>query len=118
MKQIFCRILTAKSIFCLLFVLTVIGFSSCEKEVYTSQMELFYNESQGLTKVSIDSIQTFTTKFGSYVQSYPESRQDEYIDPTLNNIRYAASLHGYQLVEIKATITINDEWDGENIIYF
>ena len=81
-------------------------------------MELLYNESQGLPEVSIDSIKSFTAKFGSYVGSYPESRQDELYEPTVDNIRYAASLHGYQLVELKIGITLNTDWDDDVLIEF
>ena len=93
--------------------------SSCSKEVITtSRMESFYSESQGLPQCTIDSIKTFTSKFSSYVGSYPESRQDELFEPTVDNIRNACALHGYKLVEVNVGITINDEWLPDTIIYF
>ena len=98
--------------------MAALGFSSCEKEVSISRMELFYNESQGLPEVSLDSIKSFNAKFGNYVGSNPESKQDELYVPTVDNIRYAASLHDCNLADLTISITINDEWDGETFISF
>ena len=107
-----------KGLFCSLFAVAALGLTSCEKEVSLSHMELLYNESQGLPEVSIDSIKSFTAKFDNYVGSNPESKQDELYVPTVDNIRYAASLHGYNLAELTISITFNDEWEGETFIEF
>lgn len=112
------RFFSLKGLFCSLFAVAALAFSSCEKEVSLSRMELLYNESQGLPQVSIDSIKSFTAKFDNYVGSNPESKQDELYVPTVDNIRYAASLHGYKLVDLTISITINDEWEGETFIEF
>ena len=79
-----------------------------------------FNESVNLPQATLDSITNFTHKFGGYVGSHPESRQDKYFDPTLQNLRDAAALYGYTIKETTFTagITVNDEWDGETYIYF
>ena len=59
--------------------------SSCEKEAVLTPMAAFYEESAGLPQESLDSIQSFTAKFGNYVVCRPESRQDQYYQPTLDN---------------------------------
>ena len=76
-------------------------------------MTQLYEESAGLPQVSLDSIKSFTAKFGSYVVCRPESRQDEYYQPTLDNINYAASLYGCRLVELSTGVTVNTDWRGE-----
>ena len=112
------KVFSLKGLFCLLIAVASLSFFSCAKEVLPTRMEQFYSESRGLSEVSIDSIKTFTTKFSSFVGSYPESRQDKLFNPTLDNIRNAAAIYGYKLVEVKVGFTINDEWDGETNIYF
>ena len=107
-----------KGLFCSQFAMAVLGLTSCEKEVPLSQMELLYNESQGIPDVTIDSIKSFTAKFGRYVGSNPESKQDELYVPIVDNIRYAASIHGYELVELKIGITINADREDEIFIKF
>ena len=83
-------------------------------------MHQMYNESANLTKVQMDSISNFCTKFSGYINQHPQSQQDEYFDPTIQNIRAAAALHGYDIKVTTVTtgITINDEWDGEIFITF
>ena len=83
-------------------------------------MHSMFNESVNLPQATLDSITTFTHKFGGYVGSHPESRQDKFFDPTLQNLRDAAALYGYTVKESSVTtgVTVNNEWDGEKIIYF
>ena len=83
-------------------------------------MHSMFNESVNLPQATLDSITTFTHKFGGYVGSHPESRQDKFFDPTLQNLRDAAALYGYTVKEssVNTGVTVNDEWDGEKIIYF
>ena len=108
--------------FALLFIVLSLAFASCEKEVMEelTPMHSMFNESVNLPQATLDSITNFTHKFGGYVGSHPESRQDKYFDPTLQNLRDAAALYGYTIKETTVTtgITVNDEWDGEKIIYF
>lgn len=71
-----------------------------------------------LHEASIDSIKSFTGKFGYYVGIHPESRNDHYYDPTVDNLRYALSLYGYQLRELSASVTVNDEWAGQRYLFY
>lgn len=108
--------------FALMFIALSLAFASCEKEVMEdlTPMHSMFNESLNLPQATLDSITNFTHKFGGYVGSHPESRQDQYFDPTLQNLRDAAALYGYTIKETTVTtgITVNDEWDSETIIYF
>jgi hypothetical protein len=105
-----------------LTVVLPLAFASCDNEVMEelTPMCQMYNESVNLPQATLDSITNFTHKFGFYVGSHPESRQDQYFDPTLQNLRNAAALHGYTIKETTVTtgITVNDEWAGETYIYY
>ena len=81
-------------------------------------MEQMYVESKNLPETSIDSIKSFTSKFGNYIKANPASMNNEYYTPTVENISYACSVFGYQLNISKTGITINTEWDGETIINY
>ena len=111
------KIFSLKGVFCLLVAVASLNIISCAKEVIT-HMELFYNESRGLSEVTLDSLKTFTNKFGCYVANYPESRQDKLFEPTVSNIRNAAALHGCKLVEVNIGITFEDEFLEDTTIYF
>lgn len=83
-------------------------------------MHQMYDESVNLTQVQMDSITNFCVKFSGYVNRHPQSMQDEYFDPTIQNVRTAAALYGYDIkvTTITTGVTINDEWDGEIVINF
>lgn len=83
-------------------------------------MHQMYNESANLNQVQMDSISNFCTKFCGYVNQHPKSRQDEYFDPTIQNIRAAAALHGYdvKVTTVTTGVTINDEWGGDIFITY
>ena len=106
----------------LLFITTFV-LSSCGKDAGDSMpttplMFQMYTESKSLPEASIDSIKNFTGKFGNYVGIHPESRNDHYYDPTVDNLRYALSLYGYQLRELSASVTVNDEWAGQRYLFY
>ena len=109
-------------LFVLLCLAVSLSFTSCEKEAMEelSPMHQLYNESVNLPQATLDSITHFTHKFGDYVGSHPESRQDQYFTPTLQNLRDAAALHGCTITDSSVTtgITVNNEWDGETYITF
>lgn len=87
------------------------ALSACSKEAFGApieDMESFYNESRGLTKVSPDSIQRFATKVENYVTYYPETKSDPYYPEIVDNINDAAKLCGLTI-----HITLNPEWEGE-----
>lgn len=92
------------------------ALSSCSKEAFGApieDMEYFYNESRGLTKVSPDSILRFATKVENYVTYYPETKSDPYYPEIVDNINDAAKLCGLTI-----HITLNPEWEGEIEYYF
>ena len=106
----------------LLFITTFV-LSSCGKDAgdsmpATPPMFQMYTESKSLPEASIDSIKNFTGKFGYYVGIHPESHNDHYYDPIVDNLRYALSLYGYQLRELSASVTVNDEWAGQRYLYY
>jgi len=105
-----------------LILFMVLLFVSCEKEqmVESTPMYQMYTESVNLPQATLDSITNFTYKFGGYVGSHPDSRQDQYFAPTLQNLRNAAALYGYTIRETTVTtgVTVNDEWAGDKYITF
>ena len=95
-------------------ILTIVGvvmlafFLGCEKEpIIMTPMRRMYTESMTLHEFSLDSIANFTKKFNFFVTMNPSSRDDEFFDPTLKNLRHAASLHGYTVVDDKTSIYIS-----------
>jgi hypothetical protein len=85
-------------------------FSSCSKEVIdepVENMEYFYYESCGLTKVEGDSIIRFVTKVDTYVTHYPETKSDPYYPEIVDNINEAAKHCGLSL-----HINLNLDWEG------
>ena len=105
-----------------LILLLALLLVSCEKEqmVESTPMYQMYTESVNLPQATLDSITNFTYKFSGYVGSHPDSRQDQYFAPTLQNLRNAAALYGYTIRETTVTtgVTVNDEWAGEKYITF
>ena len=121
MKELF----SLKGLFCMMATALVIGFTSCDKDNNAENvkpvdnMELFFNESKGLSETSMDSVNSFIDKFSTHIKKYPESQNSEYFNPTVDNMSYACSVFGYKLiVNVGVGITINDEWDGEYNYYF
>ena len=111
----------------MLFASMAICLSSCDKnddvvEQETSKarpMELLYNESKGLAETSADSVTNFAQKFCDHMNSHLNDQNDEYFQPTVDNIEYAATVFGYKLtINMGVGITINDEWDGEYFMNF
>ena len=105
-----------------LILLLALFFVSCEKEQMAESTPMYqmYTESVNLPQATLDSITNFTYKFSGYVGSHPDSRQDQYFAPTLQNLRNAAALYGYTIRETTVTtgVTVNDEWAGEKCITF
>ena len=119
------KILTKKGAFIALLSMMIIGFASCDKnssfedEQPNNSMELMFVECKSLPETSIDSVKSFTNKFGSYVKVNPASANSEYYNPTVENISYACSVFGYKLtVNTGVSILVNDEWDGEYFMNF
>jgi len=87
--------------------------TSCEKEVTLTPMYKMYEESVALPDAQLDSIDRFTTKFNKYVRTYPESREDTFYEPTVENVREALSLYGreYEEVNVSFTIVVDTTWE-------
>lgn len=83
-----------------------------------SPMHQMYNESIGLPSTSIDSVKTFTTKFSSYLKANPDGWNDEYCNPTIENMKYACSVFGYKLEITNVAFHFNTEWEGEYVVEF
>lgn len=101
-------------------ILTIVGvvmltlFFGCEKEpIVITPMYRFYTESTTLHQVTLDSITHFTNRFSAYVVKFPKSRDDEYFDPTMSNLRYAASKYGCTVIDDQTSISISTEEKGE-----
>ena len=105
-----------------LILLVALLFVSCEKEQMAESTPMYqmYTESVNLPQATLDSITNFTHKFSGYVGSHPNSRQNQYFAPTLQNLRNAAALYGYTIRETTVTtgVTVNDEWAGDKYITF
>ena len=105
-----------------LILLAALPSVSCEKEQMAESTPMYqmYTESVNLPQATLDSITNFTYKFSGYVGSHPDSRQDQYFEPTFQNLRNAAALYGYTIRESTVTtgVTVNDEWAGEKYITF
>ena len=89
--------------------LMVIG---CEKEVISEgypEMDGFYVESCGLPVVTIDSVKSFSVKFGNYVTKYPQSKSHSLYPKIQENIKSAS---------LRITIECDTTWDGEKHINF
>lgn len=104
-----------------------ICFFSCDKNDDVAEqepakarpMELLYNESKGLAETSADSVTNFAQKFCDHMNSNLNDQNDEYFQPTVENIEYAGSVFGYKItIKTGVSITINDEWDGEYYMNF
>lgn len=76
---------------------------SCEKEVI-DYMEGFYVESQSLTGVTVDSVQSFAVKVNNYVTDYPEEKEHRLYPKIQANIHNAL---------LRITIEVDTAWDGE-----
>ena len=100
-----------KGIILLLLVFAISWFTSCEKEVYDINplLESFYMESVQLPSVTIDSVQSFSSKVDGFTRSYPEALEHKRYPQIKENIKSAS---------LRLTITINDEWDGDTLIHF
>ena len=86
-------------------------FVGCEKDVYdiNPQMESFYVESMQLTSASADSIKSFSNKVDGFTMSYPWAVEHERYPQIMENIKSAS---------LRISITTNEEWDGDSIIFF
>ena len=97
----------------------MLGSTSCQKMILDPMSSLFI-ESQGLCDTSADSVKHFTSKFNTYVERYPESKNDKLYYPIVENIGEACATFGIQNQEVGLSIIIyfDPEWDGIDEITF
>lgn len=87
-----------------------LGFISCEKDVLRYQeMVQYHTESVHLPQVTTDSVSRFSQKVSTFLAQHPDAQDDPLYPEIQANIRAAS---------FRMTITINDEWDGENVVNF
>lgn len=84
---------------------------SCEKPIIDEFpiMRSFYSESVGLPTVSLDSINSFSSKVNGYVSENPLAKEHHLYPKILDNIKSA---------KLKITLTIDDSWAGYDTIRF
>jgi hypothetical protein len=109
--------LCGRALCMLLFGLMLFVGVGCSKDDI-SPMHQMYNESIGLPSTSIDSVKTFTTKFSNYLKANPAGWNDEYCNPTIENMKYACSVFGYKLEITSVAFLLNTEWEDEMVIKF
>ena len=96
--------------------LMLVALSACENsipEADTENLEYYYEESCGLSKVPGDSIKRFATKVFNYAARYPDVEKDPLYEEIQLNIHDAVKKVG-----ISFSITINTEWAGDTVIHF
>ena len=93
---------------------------SCEKAFYPTPMLLMYEESIWLPDAQLDSIYRFTKKLDNYVLFHPDALQDEYYEPTVQNLNVALADYGYEYKEknVGITIDIDTTWAGEHFFEY
>ena len=72
-------------------------------------MEAYYEESQGLDQVPLDSIRRFSAKVDEWVNTHPDASHDAFYPEIQQKIHLAM---------VKFSIEIEDSWDGDIYIHF
>ncbi len=72
-------------------------------------MKDYFEESQGLSQASTDSVARFSKKVNEFTTRIPEAKNDPLYTRIQENIRLAT---------LRITIKIEDEWAGEKVINF
>lgn len=83
-------------------------------------MQQLYQESQHLNQASLDSIDSFTTKLGGYINAHPSVLEDELYEPLINNINLSLAPHGYcvKVTTVSVGVKVETDWKGEKFINF
>ena len=72
-------------------------------------MKDYFEESQGLSQASTDSVARFSKKVNEFTTRIPEAKKDPLYSQIQSNIKMAS---------LNITITIADEWEDEVVINF
>lgn len=96
---------------CLCVLLTSFFFVSCEHydDVSHIMMEAYYEESQGLDQVPLDSIRRFSAKVDEWINVHPEARKEEIYEKIQLNIHTAM---------VRIRVELDDSWGGDKYITF
>lgn len=100
-----------RAFLCLCLCAFSLIFISCEHLEDPSHllMKDYFEESQGLSQASTDSVARFSTKVNEFTTRIPEAKNDPLYTRIQENIRMAT---------LRITIKIEDEWAGEKVISF
>ena len=96
---------------CLCLIFSTFFFASCESYEDPSHllMQGYFEESQGLSQASTDSVARFSQKVNEFTTRIPEAKNDPHYTQIQSNIKMA---------KLKITITIADEWEDDVVIKF
>jgi hypothetical protein len=83
-------------------------------------MQQLYQESQHLNQAGLDSIDSFTTKLGVYINAHPSVLEDELYEPLINNINLSLAPYGYyvKVTTVNVGVKVETDWKGEKFINF
>lgn len=115
-----CSHLTA-AFLCLCLIVSAFFLGSCQQEeVRTTGMQQLYQESQHLNQAGLDSIDSFTTKLGDYINAHPSVLEDELYEPLINNINLSLAPYGYcvKVTTVSVGVKVETDWKGEKFINF
>ena len=100
-----------RAFLCLCVLLTSFFFVSCEHydDVSHIMMEAYYEESQGLDQVPLDSIRRFSAKVDEWTNVHPEAQKEEIYAQIQQNIHTAM---------VTFRLELDDSWDDEIFISF
>lgn len=113
--------LGSRAFLCLCLIVSAFFLGSCQQEeVRTTGMQQLYQESQHLNQASLDSIDSFTTKLGDYINAHPSVLEDELYEPLINNINLSLAPYGYcvKVTTISVGVKVETDWKGEKFINF
>ena len=100
-----------KAFLCLCLCAFSLFFTSCEHLEDPSHllMKDYFEESQGLSQASTDSVARFSTKVNEFTTRTPEAKNEPLYTQIQSNIKMAS---------LKITLTIADEWEDDVVIKF
>ena len=101
----------SRAFYCLFLIVSTFFFASCESYEDPSHLRMkdYFEESQGLSQASTDSVARFSQKVNEFTTRIPEAKNDPLYTQIQSNIKMA---------KLKITITIADEWEDEVVIHF
>ena len=103
--------LGSRAFLCLCLMAFTFFLGSCEtyEDPTHAVMQGYFDESQGLSGASSDSISRFSQKVETFTTRISAAKNDPLYTRIQENIK---------LVSLNITITINDEWAGEKLKTF